>query len=133
MSWRENRQRKRVWYQHYLELAKELEELMDAAQKDDRGIATEAILKMFFDLYERRRLHRRKRAALSAWASLELAIKDLGLDKAELRPGMRRGKAVGEFGASSRTGVVQTNQQMADAAEREAELQRAEDLKSMSF
>lgn len=130
MSWRENRQRKRVWYRHYRELANELKALMDAAIEQDRGIATEAILKMFFNLYERRRLHKRKRAAASAWASLELAIRDTGLSAAELRPGGRRSRAVGEFGATSPTGVAKSNQQMADD-EAEAERQRAEDLEAL--
>lgn len=135
MSWRENRQRKRVWYAHYRQLVNELSELIQASKEQRTDIAAEAILKMFFDLYERRRLHRRRRAASSAWASLELAVRDAGLDKVGLMPSFSTGKrlpAIGEFGALTRTGTAQTNTQLAEA-EREAELQRAEDLKSMSF
>jgi hypothetical protein len=130
MSWQENRQRKRIWYQHYRQLANELKELVEASKSSRTDIAAEAILKMFFDLYERRRLHKRRRAAQSAFTSLELAVRDTGLDKIGLMPAFSSGKrpsAIGEFGARTRTSTAPTNAELA----REAEQQRAEDLEEL--
>lgn len=93
MSWQDNRRRKRVWYRHYRQLAEELSGLMQRSAMTGQPIAAEAILKMFYDLYERRRLHRRNSSAKSAYESLLLACTDTDVKRWLLRvedyPGAR--------------------------------------------
>jgi hypothetical protein len=110
MSWRENRRRKRTWYKHYRRLCDQLVATTNAAGAGS-PVAAEAIIKMFFDLYEERKLHKRRRVANSAFESLELAAKDSGLTSIALTPtryseNMGRPPAIGEFGAASRTSTA---------------------------
>jgi len=113
MSWKDNRRRKRVWYRHYKELCEKLLALVNAGEPGSNVIAGEAIIKMFFELYESRRMHKRRRVAESAWESFELAARDSGLDKITLQPRVytntARPPARGEFGAMSRGGVAPKN------------------------
>lgn len=111
MSWKDNRRRKRVWYQHYKSLCDQLLAMINSKEPGSNVIAGEAIIKMFFDLYESRRMHKRRRVAESAWESFELAARDSGLDKVSLQPRVYgtnspRPPARGEFGAASRGGVA---------------------------
>lgn len=103
MSWKDNRRRNRSWYRHYRQLADELQDLVIRSSREEKPIAPEAILKMFFDLFERRRLHKRRRCADSAWASIELAVKDTKLDCVTLVPSIfktpeARVPAIGQLG-----------------------------------
>jgi len=112
MTWQDSRRRKRVWYRHYKRLCDELMALQQAALKSGQPVAAEAFIKIMFDLYEQRRLHRRKRVAYSAWESFELAAKDAGLLRSVWRPAYtgsenQRGPAIGEFGAESKYGTSQ--------------------------
>jgi hypothetical protein len=110
MSWQNNRRRKRTWYRHYRKLCDQLVGLTGAS-RDGTPVAAEAIIKMFFDLYEERRMHKRRRVANSAWESFELAAKDSGLTRMVLTPGVyaagvKRPPAIGEFGAQTRTSTA---------------------------
>lgn len=90
MTWKDNRRRKRTWYKHYKSLCEELIAIMKPVQGrvggGDRALAAEGILQMFFELYERRQLHGRKRVAKSAYESIRLAVQDSGLDRWDLVP-----------------------------------------------
>lgn len=119
MSWQDNRRRKRTWYKHYRRLCDQLVALTTAAEESrERApgnaapVAAEAIIKMFFDLYEERRMHKRRRVANSAFESLFLAAKDSGLTSIALTPvryadNFGRPPAIGEFGAAARTSTAE--------------------------
>ena len=108
MSWQDNRRRKRTWYKHYRRLCDQLVAMVNASEAVPPGtprtpVAGEAIIKMFFDLYEERKMHKRRRVANSAFESLELAAKDSGLTSIALTPArytdnFGRPPAIGEFG-----------------------------------
>lgn len=85
MGWKENRRRKRTWYQHYRNLASALRALMNETRAG-QAIAPEAILKIMFDAYERRRLHGKRFIADSAYDSMLLACRDEGLSDRALAP-----------------------------------------------
>lgn len=83
MSWKENRRRKRIWYSHYRRLCDELaEKVIDQA----KPLRAQDIILMFYDTYERYRLHKRRKTANSALDSLRLAVADTGLDRIVLTP-----------------------------------------------
>ena len=93
MSWKENRRRKRVWYRHYRELCNELASL--AAGANGPTIPASRIIEMFFNLYERRRLHGKRRVADSAAESLKLALADSNLDGLSFQPTRMLSKGTG--------------------------------------
>lgn len=106
MGWKDNRRRKRTWYRHYRQLCDELVRLVSESRRTGSPIAGEAIIQMFFALFERRRMHKRRRIAMSAQESLKLAAEDSGLtrlglttkwyDPAETGPN-KRPPSAGEF------------------------------------
>ena len=75
MGWKENRRRKRTWYKHYRELANQVADLI----AKDEYIAPEAFVMLMFQMYERYRLHGKRRIAQSAYESMYLACRDAGL------------------------------------------------------
>jgi hypothetical protein len=81
MGWKENRRRKRTWYRHYKGIADDIARLC----KGPQPIAAEALVGLFFELYERRRLHGKRRVAESAFESMRLACLDAGLGDASLQ------------------------------------------------
>ena len=107
MGWRENRRRKRTWYRHYKTLCDRLVTLIQNSQQTGAPLAAEAIIKMFFDLYENRKLHKRKRIADSALDSMVLAAEDSGLTRIGLTAAVwppeygNRPTSVGEFRGKS--------------------------------
>lgn len=76
MSWKDNRRRKRVWYEHYRRVCERLLKMFAGNQE----VAAEALAYEFFRLYEAYHLHGRRRIARSAEESLMLAIRDVGLN-----------------------------------------------------
>lgn len=81
MGWKENRRRNRTWYKHYKGIADDIARLC----KGPQPIAAEALVGLFFALYERRRLHGKRRVAESAFESLKLACSDAALGDASLQ------------------------------------------------
>jgi hypothetical protein len=77
MGWKENRRRKRTWYRHYKQIADEVVGLV--RRGGEPQVAAEAIVCLFYELYERRRLHGKRRVAVSAFESMLLACRDAGL------------------------------------------------------
>jgi len=80
MSWQDNRRRKRTWYKHYRRIADEMVSLMSGPEP----MAAEALVIEFFKVYEKYRMHGKRRIADSAWESIALAIKDTGLSDVSL-------------------------------------------------
>jgi hypothetical protein len=100
MSWKDNRRRKRTWYRHYKWLCDRVKELIGPYGRGE-SIAAEAFVRIMFELYESRRMHRRRRIATSAFESLKLACEDTGLTKIGLVPqqwvAQPRPQSKGEF------------------------------------
>jgi len=86
MSWKDNRRRKRVWYGYYYDVCRDVRLLIQQAQSSGVPIAAEALVKIVYDMNERRRLHKKRRVATSALESLVLAVKDSGIEKVLLMP-----------------------------------------------
>jgi hypothetical protein len=76
MSWQDSRRRSRRWYKYYRLAAKKIQNLIE----ENDIIASEAFIRIIFDMNEDRRLHKNQRIANSAFKSMCLAIKDVRLD-----------------------------------------------------
>jgi hypothetical protein len=96
MSWKENRRRSRTWYKHYRRVAKAVSNLLVGS--GGRDIAAEAIVNLFFELYESRKLHGKKFIAESAYDSMLLACRDAGLDKLTLTRTVYLQRPPGRYG-----------------------------------
>jgi hypothetical protein len=84
MSWQNNRRRRRTWYRHYKAICDVI--MAEISTSHSSSFDATRVALMFFDLYERMRLHKNQKTANSARLSLELAIQDTGLHTWALTP-----------------------------------------------
>lgn len=78
MSWQDNRRRERRWYKRYKEVCDEVKSISNTAGPSS-PVRASAFVDMVYRMLERSRSHKNKRIAISAYKSMELAIRDTGL------------------------------------------------------